>query len=161
MAWLSYFDDTYWQAAAGPPWRDFSANNWWESVSYTSGNLEVKTGETWNVGFKPTKIRLTFTVAGADSLISLNLLDSSLTQSWTGGVISDIATGQEIDISDPGADLEEMQMASFDGAALIITNIEFFTADIPKEVAGSQGGGANLGINNQGFGGFGFGGLGW
>ncbi len=127
-------------------------------VSLNNGNLKVKTGETWNVDFKPTKIRLTFSGLGGDKLITVNLLDSGLTLSWTGGVVSDIDTGVEIDISDPGADLFELQMASFDGGVIIITNIEFWIETTPHDLGNaSQGGGANLGIKSQGFGGFGFG----
>ncbi len=127
MPWVSIFDDTKWEPGPGPPWRAFGDNNWWETVDYNSGNLDVKTSETWATGYVPTKLRLTFTGA-ADDDITLNLLDVGLTLSWTGGVVDPVITGQELDLSYPGGDIDSMVMTQGGPPALIITNIEFFEA---------------------------------
>jgi hypothetical protein len=63
--WQSIFDDTKLQNKQQFTW----SGSTWESNPQSLGNvveLEVKTGETWNDGFRPTKVRFTWNTTGGE-----------------------------------------------------------------------------------------------
>jgi hypothetical protein len=112
-----YLDDTVWQMVANEPLRGY-----WNGAAWvdTSGyphfmTLIVKTGATWQEGFRPTTLRITGTIGAQGTGVLLqdsayNLLGETNT--------APVAT---IDITWLGFDIFRFQMYGY----TLVTNIEF------------------------------------
>lgn len=139
MAWVSVLDDTYWVTSnsANPPqnwiWNG-SVWNFGDGIEYIPDTLQVK-GD-WTVGYEPTEMRISITIAGQDPQNPANdppsilignssFLGNSVT-SYTGGGTDFVLN---INLSTPlGVELY-FAYIEFDNIKYItITNIEFSPA---------------------------------
>jgi len=126
--WVERFDDSYWEV-----WPDTPLGSWdnpnqeWDSEE-SGGNRWLYLSEigTWVEGFRPFKIRVTFT--GADSLY-ISLVDSDLNE-LCGEVVS---SGETINLTDHGHNI--MLFGAVIGEDdFSITNIEFFVESPHKTI---------------------------
>jgi len=62
-SWISYLDDTYWNAT--PNRFTWTGSAWVSDQNEYDGDLEVTGGTPWIVGFRPTHLRVTYSVIPA------------------------------------------------------------------------------------------------
>lgn len=121
LPWEVRFDNTYWDALAAPaPGVTWDGSKYFVTASGPSQYGLERIG-TWANGYKPTKIRVTFTLTAGT--VDFNL--TGVFPSW--GTITNQTSGMvEWSISYPGMDIYRLYFSGMDaGATLEITNIEF------------------------------------
>ena len=173
MAWTSYLNNTYWQADSGEePCTATWNGSAWVACEYAAANwywCYLKVTGSWMTGYRPTKIRVTWTGGGTFEELKLEAPNGTL-------VVNESAatSGTEYDIDPMGDDIYSLWLSDQGGGAFTVTNIEFWTDDptttttttttttAPEapivDLPGSQGpSGGEFGTVNEGFGGFGFG----
>jgi len=108
--WVSHFDNSDWAPGGGTSWT---------GSSWTGGfGLQITDIGTWTEGYRPTKMRVTFT--GGPTNMTLKDVPGSLDN-----IAHDAAyvSGQEIDLDFSGlGDINEMRMGL---GSVTVTNIEF------------------------------------
>jgi len=118
--WEAYFDDAAWGLWGPTPWTSGSwddPNQEWDNVG--NGLLLTEIG-AWAVGYRPAKIKVTFNgIATAD----IELQDTT-----TGVIASKLAanSGDEIDITFAGNDIDNLFIAEGDANNFSVTNIQFY-----------------------------------
>lgn len=120
--WVSYFDDTYWtiQADADIFWDD--ANNRWETKGDVGTWTLIPTGG-WEVGFRPSQFRLTYT-NHPSTMTNLKIPDTnSPVPNWILNESSYVSQ-TIIDLTWYGYDIDYLR-ADLESTAYYITNIEF------------------------------------
>ena len=120
--WTQYFDNNYWQSWMNASWD--SGNSRWEldlTSNHTQAGLQV-TG-SWYQGYRPTKIRCTFTGSPSDTM--------TLHPSGEGasmGVASPCSSLQEVSLSWSGTNMGTLywNWNPSPSATYYVTNIEFY-----------------------------------
>jgi len=112
--WVSYFDNTRWGAASSTSWTGTA----WSSSGFEI-YLDVAVSDDWYEGYRPTKIRVTYTGGPvAMSLVDENLNDIAEDASYVSGTELDITFDQVLD--GDISKLRDMCCGSME-----VTNIEF------------------------------------
>lgn len=119
--WTQYFDNNYWQPWANASWD--SGNSRWELdlTGPTQAGLQV-TG-SWYLGYRPTKIRCTFTVSPSDTM-TLHPAGEGVSM----GVASPCSSLQEVSLSWSGVDIGKLywNWNPSPNTTYYVTNIEFY-----------------------------------
>jgi hypothetical protein len=125
--WVSYFDNTIWNEGwaqgtwTGSQWDAAAAKSGYGLGLFplTSVLPPVSGGGGWEVGFRPTKVRVTHNASGSANFLEMTDTDYNVVLS-VGSYIS----LTEVDITWGSAD--DWQLFMGDGSAFSVTNIEFF-----------------------------------
>lgn len=119
--WQSIFDNTKWQASSG----SWSGTAW---VSENSGwsqwlTLGIKSGETWNVGYRPTKVRATLSPTGSTYIFSG--WDVYFSARWDTTTYTNLV---ELDITWGSQDLVQVNLEISGGGApqFTLSNLEWY-----------------------------------
>ncbi len=116
--WVSHFDDTEWEPT-GVGFGFWNGTQWESEFNDPNWSLVIEDIATWASGYRPTKMRLTWTGPAT--------IDSFVMQDDIGGVISlevDIVSLGEIDLTFAATDGFKITMGGND-SQFLITNIEF------------------------------------
>lgn len=117
--WVDRTDNTYWYDTGGGGYWD--GDSWYAGWEHVLIALQTGDNANWYVGFRPTKIRLTFT--GAGSGFSVRNYGGTIYIAGTASSTT-ITSGQEIDLDfSEGEDLGRIYMS---GGEIDVTKIEFY-----------------------------------
>jgi len=113
--WYQVLSDEAWTPGPGVSWSGSS----WDSAFGLTGLSELG---AWNVGYRPTKMRITYT----GTFTQIQLVDTNFDT-----IANDVApaSGQEIDITFGSFDIKDLNI--FASGAWSITNIEFYSEADP------------------------------
>lgn len=120
--WLTIFDNTYWQCKQ---YCDWTAAGWelGGDAQWKQGAIEPKTGTTWAVGYRPTKLRMFFTATELIDLIFFAELGLCLCTQ------NDYKSGQilNVDFSGYDRDIAHLFVRSgpITGVICTVTSIQF------------------------------------
>jgi hypothetical protein len=119
--WQSVWDNTKWEASSG----SWNGSAW---VSENSGwsqwlTLGVKSGETWNEGYRPTKVRVTLSPTGSTYIFSG--WDTYFSARWDTTTYTNLV---ELNITWGSQDLVQINLEISGGAApqFTVSNIEWY-----------------------------------
>jgi len=133
LNWVSYFDDTYWMpynSAFGiylGTWN--SEDNTWNSGLFAGGPFEVielkdiVEPTPWVSGFRPSKLRVSFTDGNIPPSGIVYLNDSSSNPLIEETIITE--DKQEIDITFLGNDIDGIMILELNSVRFSISDIEF------------------------------------
>ncbi|MCK4252576.1 hypothetical protein KAX97_14100 [candidate division WOR-3 bacterium] len=126
--WWKNVSGTIWQAIAGYTWvARFDNTKWtadsnisWDGTQWDGSGADpaIKDTGTWVVGYRPTKVRITFS---GDATLHIYVIDSNeaIIANHSG-----VSSGDELAITFGSYDIDKISFT--DGtAALLVTNIEF------------------------------------
>jgi len=123
--WTSVLNDTKWMPANSNP-----ANAVWTGSAWTAGTsgdlfLSVKTGSTWANGYRPSKMRITFT-GTINTLFWLYLTTQIGSHAFIGDISGiTITSGQVIDLPWYYPESVTFKEMFFNNTSIVVTNIEF------------------------------------
>jgi len=119
--WKQYFDNNHWYCGANCTWTGST----WSFVlafAFTKGILNVQTAHGWASGYRPTKIRVTYTGTSITRLIVRDTDYNEITDPPDSAYAS--GTERALDFT-PGLNLDSIVIYNGAGTT-VFTNIEFF-----------------------------------
>lgn len=124
--WVSYFSDSYWEAGTGT-WTETS----WKSAEDEGDQIiDITPTGDWEVGFTPTKIRITHTTPAATYENNFFLTNTCIGAGCPTYIASDanLISGIEKTCFFDGYDINNLELTCSDEevGAFYITNIEFY-----------------------------------
>jgi hypothetical protein len=129
-SWFAHFDNSDWEIDTQGSWD--AGNSEWDSQYWPPGIeiLSITEIGSWASGYKPTKIRITFTGA-TDTAFSLKDISSNVICSKGSGIDLSYTSGEEIecDFGSGQGDIYRLEVQAGQGADFSVTNIEFLAWD--------------------------------
>jgi len=123
--WTSVLNNTVWMPLNNNPVYGVWTGSTWTAGTSGYLNIAVKTGSTWANGYRPSKMRITFT--GATNPLFWLYLTTQIGSHAFIGDLSGIAitSGQVIDLPWYYKESVTFKDMYFNSASIVVTNIEF------------------------------------
>jgi hypothetical protein len=131
MGWVTKLDNTFWAATSGATTWDGTK---WTNIDNIGAHYALNAIGGWNVGYRPTQMRLTLSIGSAQS-VAFHLYTTDVDQLDTSGSPAALTTTPtqfvfDLDFTPVGIDVMDMtdlwMFAGVDPATVHIHNIEFF-----------------------------------
>jgi hypothetical protein len=121
LGWSPHFNNTQWSASIG----SWDGSEWDSAGAY--GEIQLDESGTWNVGYRPTKCRVTTYVASLLNYVDFAMKDKN--GNWVASDQFNLAAGEhtyEFNMTFVGFDLDYLYIASNSPGSFSVRNIEFY-----------------------------------
>lgn len=126
-----YFNEDYWEVADDEPWSYWNNGSWFvgKEEAGESHNIILRPVGGWEVGFRPTTIRITHNFADADTIQNDFILHNTCTGSGCPTWVAqdgNLVSGEEKDCFFDGYDISRLRFETAEEyGPWSIINIEF------------------------------------